>query len=222
MPLDIARVQSTLTVVVADDDVGTRIGVRRVLESSGLRVLADVANASAAVVAALAHGPDVCLIATQIPGNAILAVEQIRASLPATKIVMLSDSEREEEMFAALRAGAIGYLPKTISAARLPHALRGVAAGEGALSRQLTGRLIHEFYTRGSQRRQRITVAGQVVELTAREFEILERMREGEPTAKIAARCHISEVTVRRHVSSIVRKLGASDRRSAVQLLKAS
>jgi DNA-binding NarL/FixJ family response regulator len=211
-----------LTVVIADDDVGTRIGVRRLLESSGFRVLADVASAPEAVAAALAHGPDICLIATQIPGSGILAAERIRQGLPPTKIVMLSASDREEEMFAAFRAGADGYLPKTISAARLPQALKGVADGEAALSRRLTARLIREFCMRGNQRRLEITVAGQPVELTAREFEILERMRCGEPTATIAEQFRISEVTVRRHISAIVHKLGARDRRSAIQMLKAS
>jgi two-component system, NarL family, nitrate/nitrite response regulator NarL len=212
---------SPLTVVIADDDVGTRIGAKRVLESAGFLVRADVADAANAIAIGLAYRPDICLIAAQVPGNGILAAEQIRQSVPETKIVILTVAEREEEMFAALRAGADGYLAKNISAARLPHVLRGVAGGEAALSRRLTARLIREFCTRGSHRRLQITVAGQSVELTSREFEILERMRRGEPTAKIAQHCRISEVTVRRHVSGIVQKLGVRDRRSALQLLKA-
>ncbi len=211
-----------VTVVIADDDVGTRIGVRRVLNSGGVKVLADVSSASEAVAAALAGRPEICVLATEIPGNGILAAEQIRQALPATKIVMLSASEREEEMFAALRAGADGYMSKSISAEQLLQALRAVAGGEAALSRRMTARLIREFQTRGSRRRQQITVEGQPVDLTPREFEILEWMRREEPTAKIAERFRISEVTVRRHVSVIVRKLGARDRRAAIQLLSAS
>jgi DNA-binding NarL/FixJ family response regulator len=211
-----------LTVVIADDDIGTRIGVRRVLEAAGLRVLADVSDASQAVAAALANAPDICLLATQLPGNGIFAAEQIRKALPPTKIVMLSAHEREEEMFAALRAGADGYVPKAIPAARLVSTMRGLANGEAALSRRMTARLVAEFWGRGSQRRLQLTVAGQPVDLTAREFEILERMRRDEPTAKIAEHFRISEVTVRRHISAIVRKLGARDRRGAIQLLKAS
>ena len=210
-----------LTVVIADDDVGMRVGVRRVLESAGMRVLADVADASRAVAAAFAGAPDICLLATELPGNGILAAEEIRQALPATRIVMLSGSEREEEILAALRAGACGYLSKTVSAERLVHTLRGVANGEAALSRMMTSRLIAEFQDRGGPRRQQIMIAGQPVDLTSREFEILERMRRDEPTAKIAERFRISEVTVRRHVSAIVHKLGARDRRGAIQLLKA-
>lgn len=211
-----------VTVVIADDDVGTRIGMRRVMNSSGLSVLADVSSASEAIAAALDRCPDICLLATEIPGNGILAAEQIRQALPATKIVMLSESEREEEMFEALKAGADGYLAKSISAEQLLHALRAVTRGEAALSRRMTARLIREFQTRGSRRHLRITVAGQAVDLTPREFEILEWMRREEPTVRIAERFGISEVTVRRHVSVIVRKLGAGDRRAAIQLLRAS
>jgi len=211
-----------VSVVIADDDVGMRIGVRRVLDSAGLKVLADVSSAPEAIAAALATSPDICLLGTEIPGNGILAAEQIRQALPATKIVMLSASEREEEMFAALNAGADGYVAKSISAEQLVHALRGVSSGEAALSRRMTARLIREFQSRGNQRRLEITVAGQPVNLTAREFEILDWLRRDESTAKIAEQFRISEVTVRRHASAIVRKLGASDRRAAIQLLKAS
>ena len=210
-----------LTVVIADDDIGTRIGVRRVLEAAGLRVLADASHGSQAIAAALAHAPDICLLATQIPGNGIFAAEQIRKALPATKIVMLSAQEREEEMFAALRAGADGYVSKAISAVRLVSTIRGLANGEAALSRRMTARLVAEFWGRGSRRRLQITVAGQPVDLTAREFEILEEMRRDEPTAKIAEHFRISEVTVRRHISAIVHKLGAADRRGAIELLEA-
>lgn len=211
-----------VSIVIADDDVGMRIGVRRVLGSAGLKVVADVSSAPEAIAAALAKLPDICLLGTAIPGNGILAAEQIKQALPATKVVMLSPAEREEEMFAALNAGADGYVAKSISAEQLVNALRGVRSGEAALSRRMTARLIREFQTRGSQRRLHITVAGHPVHLTAREFEILDWMRRDESTARIAEQFRISEVTVRRHASAIVRKLGASDRRAAIQLLRAS
>lgn len=211
-----------VSILIADDDVGMRIGVRRVLASAGLKVVADVSSAPEAIAAALAKAPDICLLGTAIPGNGILAAEQIKQALPATKVVMLSPAEREEEMFAAFNAGADGYVAKSISAEQLVNALRGVRSGEAALSRRMTARLIREFQTRVSQRRLQITVAGHTVHLTAREFEILEWMRRDESTAKIAEQFRISEVTVRRHASAIVRKLGASDRRAAIQLLRAS
>jgi two-component system, NarL family, nitrate/nitrite response regulator NarL len=209
-----------LRILIADDEVLTRAGIRRVLEGAGLEIAAEASNATDAIAAASAHRPDLCLLAVQMPGNGIFAAEQIRQCLPQAKIVMLTSSTREEDLFAALRAGADGFLPKTMSAQRLPSALQGVIDGEAALTRVLTARLIQEFRERGRKRRLQIRVNGQDVELTAREFEILERLRRGETTHAIAAYFRISEVTVRRHVSSIVHKLGVSDRRSAIALFE--
>jgi two-component system, NarL family, nitrate/nitrite response regulator NarL len=208
-----------LTVIIADDQAVTRTGVRRALEAAGLRVLAEASSASGAVAAAVAHRPDICLLEVCIPGSGILAAEQISDSLPETKIVMLTASERDEDLFGALRAGADGYLLKTISAGHLPRALRGVVDDGAALPRVLTARLMREFRANTRDRRVRVTLAGRSVELTAREFEILECMRRGEPTAKIAQRLRISEVTVRRHISAIVHKLGVPDRRAVIALL---
>jgi DNA-binding NarL/FixJ family response regulator len=142
----------------------------------------------------------------------------IKQSLPDTKIVMLTASERSDEMFGALRAGADGYLPMSTSAARLPYAIRGVARGEAALPRDLTIHLVREFRERGHRRRVELS-AGRGVELTAREFEVLECLRKRERTAEVAAHLGITEITVRRHVSSLVRKLGAPDRRSMLDML---
>jgi two-component system, NarL family, nitrate/nitrite response regulator NarL len=208
-----------LTTIIADDQAVTRTGVRRALEAAGLRVLAEASSASEAVAAAVAHRPDICLLEVCIPGNGILAAEQIRDSLPETKIVMLTASERDEDLFGALRAGADGYLLKTISTEQLPRALRGVVDDGAVLPRVLTARLMREFRANTRDRRLQVTLAGRSVELTAREFEILECMRRGEPTTKIAQRLRISDVTVRRHISAIVHKLGVPDRRAVIALL---
>lgn len=209
-----------LTVLLADDQVAMLAGIRRALESSGLSVVAEASTAADAVEAAQLHRPDVCLLAVRLPGNGITAAEQIRDSLPSTKIVMLTASDRDEDLFGALRAGADGYLMMTTSAERLPHAVRGVVDGEAALPRELTARLIREFREHGRRRRLALSISGNGVELTAREFEVLERLRHREPTAEIAAHLRISEVTVRRHISAILHKLGAPDRRSALELLE--
>jgi DNA-binding NarL/FixJ family response regulator len=214
------NVSRELTVVVADAQVVTRIGVRRALEAGGLPVVAEASTANEAVAAAVAHRPDICLIAVDIAGGGILAAEQIDRAVPETRIVMLTDVECGDDLFHALRAGALGYLLRTTSAGRLPRALRGVVDGEAALPRTLTARLIHEFRSRTLDRRQRVTVAGTSVELTARESQIMECLRRDEPTAKIAQDLHISEITVRRHISTVVRKLGAPNRRAVVQQLR--
>ena len=209
-----------LRVVLADAEVATRVGVRLALEAAGLRVVAEASSASEAVAVALSHQCDVCVLAVGLPGSGILAAEQIRQALPAVKIVMLTASDLDEDLFGALRAGADGYLLKNTSGARLPYAIRGVVAGEAALPRELTARLIQEFRDGGRQRHLPISVAGRDVELTSREYEVLEFLRQAQTTSQIANRLRISDVTVRRHISAVLHKLGVRDRRSAIELLE--
>lgn len=208
-----------LRVLLADHQAPTRAGVRVALEAQGLRVVGEVSNAPEAVRAALQLRPDVCLLTVNIPGDGIAAAAQIHTALPDTKIVMLSESESDEDLFASVRAGAVGFLLKTMTAERLPHALRGVAQGEAALPRMLTARVLGEFREIG-RRRLALSSSGTVVELTPREFEVLQLFRQTKSTAEIAGQLHISEVTVRRHVSAIVRKLDVADRQSALELLR--
>jgi DNA-binding NarL/FixJ family response regulator len=206
-------------VVLADDEIPTRTEVRTALESSGFRVVAETSTASGAVEAALAHRPDVCLLAVNMEGNGIVAAVRICSALPETKVVMLTASDREDDLFAALRAGAQGYLLKSTSPERLPHAVRGVLDGEAALPRGLTARLIREYRDPVRRRQLPFLVSGKCIELTTREFEVLDHLRRGEPTAAIAEQLRISEVTVRRHISAILGTLGAPDRRTALELL---
>jgi DNA-binding NarL/FixJ family response regulator len=108
----------------------------------------------------------------------------------------------------------------TTSVDRLPHAIRGVVNGEAALPRQMTARLIREYRDRGRRPVPRLVVMGRTIELTVREFEVLERLRKHEVTGEIASQLGISDITVRRHVSSALGKLGVSSRREAVDLLE--
>jgi DNA-binding NarL/FixJ family response regulator len=211
-----------LTVVLADDQVGTRIGIRAALEPHGLRVVAEAETAGETLAAALRHAPDVCLLSATLPGGAIDVTRLIKARAPQTRVVMLSAAAHNEELFGALRAGADGYLLMTTSPDRLSHAIRGVVNGEAALPRSLTAQLIREFRDRGHRRRVLISADRESIELTAREFEVLERLRRPERTAEIAHRLSISEVTVRRHISSILTKLGAPDRKTALAMIEQS
>lgn len=218
MGLD-AEIVRKLGVVLADTDVAMRAGVRTTLEGHGFRILAEAVSAAEAVAAAVAHHPDVCLLAVNLPGNGITAAKQIHEAVPETRIVMLTWSHRDDDFLESLRAGADGYLLKTMSPERLPWAVRGVIEGEAALPRKLTAGLVREFRDRGRRRRLPLSVSGHPVELTAREFEVLKHLRQGEGTATIAEHLRISEITVRRHISAILHKLGVTDRRSAIQLL---
>jgi DNA-binding NarL/FixJ family response regulator len=212
-------VNEPVRVLIADDHPPTRAGVQAALERDGFVVCAQAADARSAVEGARRERPDVCLLDIHMPGNGIHAAETIAGELPETAVVMLTVSRTDEDLFNALRVGASGYLLKDIDPARLPLALRGVLEGEAALPRRLVALLIEEFRER--KRRRRIPLVGRRgVELTDREWEVLEAMRQGLTTDEIATRLFISPVTVRTHVSAILRKLHVPTREAALELLE--
>jgi DNA-binding NarL/FixJ family response regulator len=198
-----------------------RSGVRQSLVEAGFDVVGEASDAPSAVSLAERERPDLCLLDVHMPGGGIWAASEIVEGLPDTAVVMLTVSRNDEDLFDALRAGAAGYLLKDTDPERLPHALRGVLAGEAAVPRALMARIIDEFRTRG--RRRRVPVPGRGrrgVELSSREWEVLDLLHEGCTTAEIARRLFVSPVTVRRHVSAVLHKLDVPDRQSAVDLLE--
>jgi DNA-binding NarL/FixJ family response regulator len=206
-------------VLVADDHPPTRAGVRRVLEADGFDVCAEEATGAAAVEAALRERPDVCLLDVRMPeGGGVAAATAIAARLPDTNIVMLTVSRDDADLFDALRAGAQGYLLKDIERTKLPDALRSVLAGEAQLPASLVARVIDDFRSRQGHRRALLRERP-AVQLRRREWEVLELLRDGLTTAEIARRLFVAEVTVRSHVSAILRKLRVPDREAAVRLL---
>jgi DNA-binding NarL/FixJ family response regulator len=208
----------TPRVLIADDHPPTRAGVRAALRDH-FEICGEAASARDAIDLALRTTPDVCLLDVHMPGGGISAAAEITASLPSTAVVMLTISQHDDDLFDALKAGALGYLLKGTDPARLPHALRGVLAGQAALPRPLVARVIAEFRDQ-SARRRLPTSAGGAVTLTNREWQVLDLLRDGLTTAQIASRLFISAVTVRTHVSSILRKLGVSDREAAIRLVE--
>ena len=146
-----------------------------------------------------------------MPGGGVAAAWEISSRLPRTKIVMLTVSREDRDLFAALRAGASGYLLKEMDPARLPHALNDVLNGEAALPRTLVARLIDELRDR-TPRRRKALAEGPYAELTSREWQVLELLRQDLSTAQIARRLVLSPVTVRTHVNAILRKLQLRDR----------
>ncbi|MEA2493504.1 MAG: hypothetical protein QOJ29_1415 [Thermoleophilaceae bacterium] len=208
-----------ITVLLADDHAAVRAGIRLALAGEGFEVVAEAADGPEAVTAALEAKPDLALLDVNMPGSGIKAAEEIVQALPATIVVMLTVSRDDDDLFAALRAGASGYLLKDTDPGRLPFALRGVLEGEAALPRGLVARLIEEFRTRGKRRRLPL-MRQRGVELTEREWEVLELLHDGMSTAEIAERLSISPVTVRRHVSEILKKLRVTSRAEAVKLME--
>ncbi len=213
--------QKDLTVLIADDHPATRAGIRAALEADSFSVCAEVGDAKAAIEVAMRERPDVCLLDVHMPGNGIAAASRISSVVEETAIVMLTVSRSDQDLFDSLRAGASGYLLKETEPERLPLALRGVLAGEAAIPRTLAARLIEEFRERG--RRRKLPLLGtRGVELTSREWEVLDLMRQGCTTEQMAGRLFVSPVTIRTHISSILKKLHVSDREAAINLLAES
>jgi DNA-binding NarL/FixJ family response regulator len=209
-----------LRLVVADDHEATRAGVRRALGPLGFTFAAEAADADSAVRAVVRVRPDACLIATHLPGGGIRAATKIHASAPEVGIVMLGTADDEGELFAALDAGAGGYLLKDIGPTALGNALRGLKRGEAAIPRYLVARLVSEFRARraAGDGQERTTLAP----LTARQLCVLEHLSNGCSNAEIARRLAISPITVRRHTSSIVARLGVGNRDGAIDAYRAA
>jgi two-component system nitrate/nitrite response regulator NarL len=206
--------------LIADDHAPTRVDVRAILSRDDrFEVCAEAADASTAVAAAVESRPDLCLLDVYMPGSGVAACREISSRLPTAKVVMLTVSRGDRELFAALRSGASGYLLKDADERVIPDLLARVHAGEAALSGPLVGRVLAEFRDSAPHRRATL-VAAPFDHLTSREWQVLELLRLELSTAEVARRLFISTTTVRDHVASITKKLGVPDRQAAVRLLE--
>jgi DNA-binding NarL/FixJ family response regulator len=206
-------------VLIADADVPVRRGIRLLLERNGFRVSSEVADLESALEHTARDRPELCLIDAELPGGGPLAVRRIKSRHPEATVVVLAAKADEADLVEALRAGASGYLPKSIDPAGLARALHAVLRGEPAFPRALLGPVIEAFRTR--ERGRRLQLPGRVaVELTQRESEVLELLRQNLSTGDIADRLDISPVTVRRHIGSALGKLHVRDRAEAMRLLE--
>jgi DNA-binding NarL/FixJ family response regulator len=187
-----------------------------------MEVCAEVSTGEEALEVAIAQQPDVCLLDVQMPGmGGIAAAGQLAQAVPSAAVVMLAAEANDDDLFAALQAGARGFLLKDTDPDRLGFAVEGVLSGEAALPRTLVMRVIDEFRTRDGRRRIPLLRPGSEP-LTEREWEVLELVGEGLTTKVIGERLRISEVTVRRHVSTTLKKLRVKDRAAAVALLRSA
>jgi DNA-binding NarL/FixJ family response regulator len=131
---------------------------------------------------------------------------------------MLTQSAEEDDLFDSLRAGAVGYLLKDMDTRTLPRALRGVLAGEGAVSPRILLRIMDEF--RGPTKRRFGRGSAAAARLSPREWEIMNLLASGRTTDEVAAELYLSPTTVRVHVSTVLKKLRVKDRESALRLLR--
>src|SRR3954452_25056692 len=143
-----------IRVLIADDHLPTRADLRETIEECGrFTVCAEAADAAGAVEAAMRERPELCIVDVRMPGGGVAAVWEISARLPETKIVMLTVSADDRDLFAAVGAGAAAYLLKATAASRLPNAVQDVIDGRAAMQSELVTRLMDEFRDRRPRRR---------------------------------------------------------------------
>ena len=205
-------------IVLVDDQPLTRTSLRRLLEGAGFDVRAEAGDAETAIEVCVRERPRLCLVDLHIAGGGLRVVREVSQRVPEARVVVLAASPNSRDLMDAIRAGASGYLVKSMNPNRIAHALRGELAGEAAIPRVLVTELVRDLQTLGRHR----VVAGKHgrVELTTREWEILELMCTGLSGPSIAERLMLSPVTVRRHRAEAVRKLGVRDRAEAIALMQ--
>lgn len=206
------------TVVIADDHQVFRLGVRMALMRGGFKVVGEAADGECAVSTVLRERPDVCLLDIRMPGGGVQTAQRLAAAAPLTSVVMLTVSTDTEDVIGSLRAGALGYLPKDTTPDRLPAALCGVLKGEAALPRTLVGRVLQEFRSFTAVVSDPVRVGE--VQLTPRESEILRLLGKGLSTIEVADMLSLSPITIRRHISAGVTKLGVANRDAAIRAIE--
>jgi DNA-binding NarL/FixJ family response regulator len=215
-----APLPDPLRVLIADDHAPTRDDVRRALTQGGLVVCAEAADAARAVQQALETRPDVCLLDVRMPGGGVAAAWEIAARLPTTKVVMLTVSDGDGDLFRALRAGAVSYLLKDSDLDALPQALRDVVEGKAAIPPALVARMVMQFHSNDPRFRTTELGADLGPRLTSREWDVLAGLAEGLSTRDIGKRLQLKPSGVRAHISALVQKLGVADRHEAVEFFQ--
>jgi len=195
-----------------DDHEVVRLGLKSLLDARrDLQVVAAVGTAEEALDAASAHNPDVVLMDIRLPGRSgIEATERITKEFPNTKVIILTSYAEDEMLFAAIRAGAVGYVLKQVGTDDLIRAIDAAMRGEGSLDPALTQRVFSEI--RKSIRQQD---ASAFSDLTDQELRVLALVTEGKTNRQIAQTLYLGEGTVRNYVSNILSKLGVSNRAEA-------
>jgi NarL family two-component system response regulator LiaR len=183
------------------DHSATRLGIRMALGTE-VDICAEADDAEQAIRSAKREQPDVCLVGRDLPGDGMAAVRGVCRAAPQSAVVVLAEVRDVDDLLDAVRAGAIGYVPGGLDPVRLRRIVGAVAANEAVVPRTMVLDLLLEL--RG---------AGHGAEaLTSREAQILGMLRRGHTTAEIGERLKIAPVTVRRHISGLVHKLGVEDR----------
>ena len=204
-------------ILIVDDHPLTRDALATLLGQNGFRVVGQAADGNEAIESARELQPELVLLDLSMPDlDGLAALPRLRAAAPDCEVVVLTASGTEENLLAAIRAGAAGYLLKTEPPERIVEFLNGVAEGEAALSGAIARRLLEQVRGGTIDRGVPDSVAQA---LSAREVEVLLLLDEHLGTDDVAKRLFISEHTVRSHVKSLMRKLQVSSRREALEAL---
>ena len=199
-----ARGRSPLTErlrLLIADRAPTRVGIRMALEGE-VDIVAEADDSEQAIRAAMREQPDLCLVGDHISGDGLAAVRGICRAAPHSAVVVLAQANDADYLLECVRAGAVGYVPGALDADRLVRVVKAAANNEAVVPRTMVLELLLELRGGG----------GGADALTARESQVLGMLRRGHKTAEIAERLSIAPVTVRRHISELVRKLGVEDR----------
>ncbi len=209
MGIDRMNMES-IRLVIADDHVLVRQGIRAFLETyADLVIVGEAEDAAGAVRICAEHKPQVALVDLVMPGGGIAAVRDIRVASPNTQVVLLTSFEDAQQILAAVQAGALSCLLKDVDADALADAVRKAARGEAVLHPRVAGHLMQAL-------RRGAAPGTEVLEsLSQREREVLALMAEGMSNQLIADRLGISDKTVKTHVSNVLSKLGVADRTQA-------
>jgi two-component system, NarL family, nitrate/nitrite response regulator NarL len=209
----------TLHVAIVDDHPLFREGVAHTLAAQpDIEIVGEGESATDAVRIAAERIPDVMLLDVSMPGGGINAVREIAAAFPVIKLVMLTVSEDEDDVTAALRAGARGYVLKGVAARELVRIMRAVASGEVYVTPSLAASLLFEL----SGGKVSSHPPSPLDDLTERERQILERVAAGDSNKEIGAQLHLTEKTVKHHMTNILQKLQVRNRVEAALLARAS
>ncbi|MEV4889618.1 response regulator transcription factor [Nonomuraea sp. NPDC055795] len=201
-----------IRVLVVDDEELVRSGLRMILEAAGgISVVGEARDGDEAVTAAARLRPEVVLMDVRMPGaDGLAAAARILAGERAPKVVMLTTFDLDEYVHEALRLGAVGFLLKDTPPRELAAAVRTVAAGQAMLSPTVTRRLISAFADRAPSRADR--ARKQLALLTGREEDVIRCLARGLSNAEIGRELHLTEATVKAHVSRVLAKLGLANR----------
>jgi two-component system nitrate/nitrite response regulator NarL len=208
---------SLIRIVLVDDHPLFREGVARSLQEAGtFDIVGQGSSAGDAIRLVQDHAPEIVLLDISMPGNGVVAAQKICAHSPDIRVVMLTVSEAGDDIMAALKAGASGYVLKGVASSELAEILVGIMAGESYMSPSLAARLWVELRERPAESTQDQLLAT----LTTREGEILQLVAKGYSNKKVAIDLGIQEKTVKHHMSSILNKLRVRNRTEAAVLLR--